>query len=336
MTSYVFQNVATDHTVAASFEPWSAPVPGGASVTPTTSAQTTQSGTGASLSIPAATVSATGASQATWSFGDGRSSTSAAAAPVSHDYDLAGAFTVLCTLTDANGATVATTTDTVTVTSGRIEVSPLQSEATARIQKATETLRDVSAADLRTLYGVADQSIQPLKKASDFVATIDQPLKPAVFRFSIYDLPLETAKLRLLKLKADGTNKEYAYASSASNDRDGRWWISDEAGYDIPITDTLAPATRYYVHFVILDNGPFDADPAPGAIHDPVTLAQSDTAASADAPSGGSGGCTAAPADQGLDLALLLLAGAGLAAMGRRLARAAVPSDGPRRRDRRP
>jgi PKD repeat protein len=299
--SYTFSNVAAAHAIAATFKP----IPVTGDVTPDST--TAQSG-GSVTFTPTWT---TGAGTFVWDFGDSSTTVSTATPQaVSHEFDRAGAYTVTCTQQD--GSTVlATMPTTVTVRAGKVEVAPTQAASGANILKATETLTDITAGDLINTYGVRDATIEPLKKASDFNATIDQPGQLAVFRLSIFAMDMDVASLRLLKLKADGTNKAYTYGSSASRGAEGAWWISDDAtGNDVALGDTLDPARLYWVNFVILDNGSYDADPTPGVIHDPLALAQSGAVDSSD----GSGGCVYLPAGgAGIELVLLLLGGAFLA-----------------------
>jgi plastocyanin len=304
--SYTFSNVTAAHTIAAAFR--AIPVTGG--VTP----DSTTAQSGGSVTFTPSWTAAGGTF--VWDFGDSSTPVSTTATQaVSHEFDRAGAYTVTCSQMD--GSTVLATMPTaVTVKAGKVEVAPTQAVAGVNVLKSTETLTDITAGDLIDTYGVRDATIEPLKKKSEFDATIDQAGQPAVFRFSIYAMDMDVASLRLLKLKADGTNKAYTYGSSASRGTEGAWWISeDSTGNDVALGDTLDPARLYWVNFVILDNGSYDADPTPGVIHDPLALAQSGAADSSD----GSGGCVYLPAGgAGIELALLLLGGASALALRRR------------------
>ncbi|WP_432735763.1 hypothetical protein [Maridesulfovibrio sp. FT414] len=116
---------------------------------------------------------------------------------------------------------------------------------------------------------------------------------------------------KLMKFLSSGTTAEYGpyAANDQSRFTDGAWWITDINGNYMTASTMLTKGEHYNINFVIKDNGPFDEDPDPGEITDPVALGSVGTDAT---------GCVLNPRGTFKADFLLLLAAAGAGIIMRR------------------
>jgi hypothetical protein len=277
------------------------------------------------LSFTAAAVS--GATTYTWNYGDGSAAATTTTPQVTHQFAKAGAYDIVCTAFDASGKQLATSTVHSKVTAGALQAAAKQ-ENGASVTLGTASYSDITGDELAANYTLSGRYV-PLRTLIDFTATGSADKQDMVFQFQIFDLVTDLTKVKLIKLRDDGTTIDYTYAATGDATTDGSWWITDASGAYVAQGTALAAETVYTVNFVVGDNGSYDLDTTAKVIRDPVTLVTTaDAPSGTDTPaaasdsgssSGGSGGgCTYAPgAELGLELLIPAL-GAALLRLRRR------------------
>ncbi len=71
----------------------------------------------------------------------------------------------------------------------------------------------------------------------------------------------------------NGTARGFrGYASSVDTATDGAWWVTTANNAYLPASTVLTLGTKYYVNYVVKDNGIYDEDRTLGSIRDPVAL----------------------------------------------------------------
>ncbi|TIH18457.1 hypothetical protein D0S45_04365 [Marinifilum sp. JC120] len=130
-----------------------------------------------------------------------------------------------------------------------------------------------TGAQLRSSYNTDD--FVPYASICSFNATINTNGGCATFMIDSKELPSGTVSdFKLLKLyDSNSSSSPYQnYSSNGAQFTDGYWWITDLAGNHLALTDTVTYGTHYYIHFVVKDNGDYDADPVLGQITDPFVI----------------------------------------------------------------
>lgn len=164
---------------------------------------------------------------------------------------------------------------------------------------------------LRTQWTGIPSDFTPLTDVKGFNATITEAQKGDVyftFQYKFTGVGDSIDHLRLYKVfpNAAKTVRQYTYASAASPAAEGSWWISTDVadGY-LNENSVLAPATEYYVNYVVKSNGDYDFKSTDKQqIGDPVVLGSVPGSSSSS-----SSGCVFNPAAGfGLEWLLLMLA----------------------------
>ncbi|MGE4557366.1 MAG: S8 family serine peptidase [Desulfovibrionaceae bacterium] len=161
-------------------------------------------------------------------------------------------------------------------------------------QTVTMTGEDVSydpMEALRPQYALP-QGRDKFSDVVSFNATVSKSGELAAFQYK-FTAPkaVRTNSLTLHKLfDANGTSASMAYAASAADYGDGKWWLSNDTASYINKTASLLSNATYAVNVVIRDNGAFDQDRSSGKIWDPQLLSAPGSSDSS------SGGCVLNPA----------------------------------------
>jgi hypothetical protein len=111
----------------------------------------------------------------------------------------------------------------------------------------------------------------------------------------------------------DDVTVPFAPATAAYDMRDGEFIFTDDDSEAINPDHLIKANMAYYVTLAILDDGPYDADPAKGGILDPSTPALKSSASGPPAGSPGSGEFSGGGCDAGLGIAPFALLAIGLA-----------------------
>ncbi|MDR2137529.1 MAG: terpene cyclase/mutase family protein, partial [Synergistaceae bacterium] len=88
------------------------------------------------------------------------------------------------------------------------------------------------------------------------------------------------ADLALLKLKSDGTTDRLVPASSPQAISHGQYTLTDGTGNAVSPETKIEAGKTYSLSLAIKDNSPYDWDPTPGSVLDPLALAKAKAAPS--------------------------------------------------------
>ncbi|TIH19307.1 hypothetical protein D0S45_03755 [Marinifilum sp. JC120] len=142
----------------------------------------------------------------------------------------------------------------------------------------TSSSNSTSESDFFAAYSVpVEFSLET--PVSSFEASINSNGANGVFAFNSTALNGTAGRYSLLKcFETNGTTKGFGrYALSADPDTEGTWWIEDEDNNYISADTILTYGAKYYINFVVKDNGDYDEDRTLGEIKDPVALGTSDS-----------------------------------------------------------